>query len=74
MNEPITLDQQIREVGRELGMRKGAYPKFVERKSITQAQADQRIAIMAQVYLTLKTLARIQDGTIEEPPKEKPHG
>lgn len=38
----------------EIGLRKNVYPSFVARKKMTQAEADQHIARMDAVYLTLK--------------------
>lgn len=52
----ISLQDQIREVGRELGMRRGTYPKWVKAHRMTQEEADQRITTMAAVYETLKRL------------------
>jgi len=54
----ITIDQQIAEVKREIGMRERVYPRFIEQKRITQAQADERITILQSV---LETLERIRD-------------
>lgn len=50
----ITIDQQIAEVGREIGLRKNVYPSFVARGKMTQAEADDHTARMEQVLLTLK--------------------
>jgi hypothetical protein len=50
------LDQQITEVRRELGMRRHVYPKFVGRGKLTQAQADERIAVLESVLVTLEGL------------------
>lgn len=56
MSTAFTLDEQIRCVGREIGMRKNAYKKFVGSKRMTQADADRELATMAAVYETLKAL------------------
>ena len=52
----MTLDEQIRCVGREIGLRKNVYPKFIASKRMTQADADREIAAMEAVYETLKRL------------------
>ena len=52
----ITLKDQIKEIGRELGMRRSLYPKWVAAKRMPQDEADTRIAVMDSVYQTLKGL------------------
>ena len=52
----ITLQDQISEVGRELGLRRNVYPKFVASKRMTQAEADWHIARLDAAYKTLKSL------------------
>jgi hypothetical protein len=52
----ITIDQQLAEVRREIGMRRHVYPRFVESKRLTQAQADERIAILEAVRVMLEEL------------------
>lgn len=51
-----SLKDQIAEVGREIGLRKNVYPKFVASKRMTQAEADWHIARMEAAYRTLKGL------------------
>jgi hypothetical protein len=53
-----TIDEQIAEVRRELGMRHQVFPRFVDSKRITQAQADERIALLEAVQ---ETLERVRD-------------
>ena len=36
----MTLDEQIASVGREIGLRKAVYPRFVASGKLTQAKAD----------------------------------
>lgn len=60
--EPVTLKQQIQCVGRELGMRKNAYPKFIGRGTMTQEKADTELAHMSAVYRTLKALEALSNG------------
>jgi hypothetical protein len=54
--QKTTLDQQIRDVGRELGMRRSCYPKWVATGRLTQAEADHQIACMDDIYTLLKSL------------------
>lgn len=57
MSKPkIPLEQQIAEVGRELGLRRNVYPSFVARGKMTQEEADDHIARLDAVYSTLKWL------------------
>ncbi len=57
----ITLDRQIAEVGREIGLRRNVYAGWVERGRMTQEESDDRIATMSAVYETLKWLQRHAD-------------
>lgn len=52
----IPLKDQIAEVGKELGMRKGVYAKWVASGRMTQEDSDRQIARMDAVYKTLKWL------------------
>lgn len=58
----MTLDEQIKCVGREIGLRRNVYPKFVKSKRMTQAEADYQIACMEAVYETLKQLKTARDA------------
>lgn len=49
----FSIDEQIGEVNRELAMRRRVYPSFVERKKMTQEEADLHMALMEQVRLSL---------------------
>lgn len=53
----VPLSEQIREVGREVGLRRNVYPRWVAQKRLTQADADRQIANMEAAYQTLKQLA-----------------
>lgn len=55
----MTLDDQIKSVGREIGLRRAVYPKFVASKKLTQERADHELAAMEEVY---KTLKQLRDG------------
>lgn len=56
MNAPITLDEQIECVRREIGMRNRVYPRWVTIGRITQAHADHQIASMTAALATLEAL------------------
>lgn len=57
---PVTIDEMIRAAGRELGMRKAVYHRWVgaARKiggvPFTQEKADHEIACMDAIYALLK--------------------
>lgn len=55
-----TLAEQLREVGREIGLRKNVYPRFVANGKMTQAEADRHIECLEAVYATLKKLNSVQ--------------
>lgn len=50
---PVSLEDQIRCVKREIGMRKRVYPRWVESKKMTEAKAAEEIASMEAVLETL---------------------
>lgn len=52
----MTLDEQIKCVGREIGLRKAVYPRFVTSGKISQPKADHELQAMSAVYETLKQL------------------
>lgn len=53
-----TLQDQIAEIRRELGMRKGAYPRFVAAGKMKQATADRQVACLEAALKTLEALPR----------------
>lgn len=55
---PVTLADQIRCVRRELGKRKGAYPRFVANGTMKQGEADEQIRLMEAVLATLEKLVK----------------
>ncbi len=56
-DQPITLDQQIQCVRRELALRKRVYPKWVkEGGRMTEREAEKEIAHMQAVHDTLMKL------------------
>jgi len=50
----FTLDQQIAELDRELGMRRNLYPRWVREGKLKQQQADHRINIIEEIKETLR--------------------
>jgi hypothetical protein len=52
--EPVSIEDQIREVQRELDMRHEVYGRRVANKSMTQQRADRYIQVMEAVLATLK--------------------
>lgn len=54
-SQPVkSIDEQIAEVGREIGLRKNVYPMFIARGKLTEAEAAEHTARMEAVYRTLK--------------------
>lgn len=58
----VSIDDQIKAVGRELGMRRNVYPKFITSQRITPEKAAQEIAAMEAVYETLKRIKAEQEA------------
>ena len=42
-------EEKLREITREIAMRRNVYPNWVQRGRITQQQADRHIAIMLEI-------------------------
>lgn len=61
-NQTVTLKEQLKAVGREVGMRRSAYPKWVNAGRMSQTKADIELAAMSAAYNTLK---RLEAVTIE---------
>ena len=53
---PITLDDEINEVVREIELRERAYPKMIEARRLRQDHADRRSAVMLAVLQRLRRL------------------
>ncbi len=53
-----TLQEQIAEVEREIELRNKVYPRWIEKKRLTQRRADRLIEIMWAVRNTLKELEK----------------
>jgi hypothetical protein len=58
----ISLEEQINEVAREIGMRHTVYARRVEKGKMTQQQSDKQIQIMAAVLVSLKDYKEFLDG------------
>lgn len=58
----ISLDEQIKCVGRELGMRRNVYPKFIQSGRMTEEKAMREIHAMEAVYETLKACKKVADA------------
>ena len=52
----ITIDEQIAEVKRELGLRQKLYPRWIEKRTLKQENADRQMALMQSILDTLKQL------------------
>ena len=63
-NVGVNLEDQIAAVRREIAMRERAYPRFVERKQLTQAKADHELLAMHAVLRTLLDIAAERGGQI----------
>lgn len=58
----ITIEEQIAEVRRELGMRRHKYPQWVAAGRMTQQQADDRLGRLEAVLDTLTTVRAERDA------------
>lgn len=54
MSTLAELDEQLKEVDRELGMRRRLYPRWVAAKTLSQATADKQIKLMEAVRETVR--------------------
>lgn len=52
----ISLDDQVKEVKREIAMRKRVYPRWVTQGKMDKALADKKLAIMEAALATLEDL------------------
>jgi hypothetical protein len=55
---PIGLDAQIKEVEREIELRRRVYPRWIEGGRLSQAKADSQIDVMVAV---LKTVTEVRN-------------
>ena len=68
----ITLDDQLRAIGRELGLRRAKYPQWVKRGQISQQTAQHELACLSAVYKTLKDLKHSQQDSLAPPKSSTP--
>lgn len=54
----ITIEEQIKAVEREIGMRRRVYPNWVASKRMSQEKADKEIKNMEAVLETLKQVQK----------------
>lgn len=54
-----TLEEQIREVQREINLRREVYPRFIRNGVVTEARANRQMAAMTAA---LDTLKRLKEG------------
>lgn len=54
----ITIEDQIKAVEREIGMRRRVYPNWVASKRMSQEKADKEIKNMEAVLETLKEVQK----------------
>ena len=55
---PVGLDAQIKEVEREIELRRRVYPRWIEGGRLSQAKADSQIDVMVAV---LKTVTEVRN-------------
>ena len=53
---PITVEDEIQELEREVALRKRVYPRWVAAGKMTKAKADRQIAVMQSAVERLKEL------------------
>jgi hypothetical protein len=61
----IPLIDQIREIERELAVRRKVFPNWIRDRKISQAEADRRIATLEAVLTTLKKLWELEEISME---------
>lgn len=54
------LEQQIRCVEREIGMRQRVYPNWINAKKISAGKAEYEVQMMQEVLKSLKELAKVK--------------
>ncbi len=52
----VSLDEQIKCLGRELGLRRNVFPAWVKKGRMTKEAMEREIAAMDAAYATLKAL------------------
>jgi len=54
---PVSIEEQIASVEREIRMREHAYPRWIEQRRLTVKTAEHEIACMRAVLATLQRIA-----------------
>jgi signal recognition particle subunit SEC65 len=54
---PVSIEEQIASIEREIRMRESAYPRWVEQRRMTVKTAEHEIACMQAVLATLRRIA-----------------
>ena len=65
----VSLLDQVKAVGREVGLRRNVYPHRVARMAMSQQAADAEIAAMEAAYRTLQWMLRHRDRLLELAPE-----
>jgi hypothetical protein len=60
----ITIDQQIAEVEREIGMRHHVYDRRIASGKMTEAQAQKQIQVMAAVLVSLRDYRELLEARL----------
>lgn len=61
---PITVDDEINEITREIGYRDRLYRRLVAESRMREHDAERRIAVMRQVLKRLRNIKEGGDGQI----------
>lgn len=70
----VSIQDQIKAVGREIGLRRNVYPRRVQTMAMSQQQADAEIAAMEAVYETLKWVEKHRAKLLQLAPELKDGG
>jgi hypothetical protein len=63
---PYTIDQEIKELKREIGMRYAVYPGQVRAGKMKQVEMDERIGLLESIIERLKKLDQLSKGKQEQ--------
>jgi len=61
-DQPITIEDEINELAREIGVRERVFPTMIAAKKMQQSTADRRIATMTQTLRRLRKLKEADDA------------
>ena len=59
---PVSIEEQIASVEREIRMRESAYPRWVEQRRMTVKTAEHEITCMQAVLATLRRVEATGEG------------